>query len=130
METDVIFKYFILQVAVDSLCLILCIAARYEGHMRDHDKVLCNSLQHVQQQIESDDPKLLYNLTADIAHIICVNLPHFQLIHFVDGLIEGLLDCEPSSSNGTSVVLNVTLKNKGMFMRPLECNFKNVSDMF
>ncbi|EFA03008.2 maestro heat-like repeat-containing protein family member 1 [Tribolium castaneum] len=101
------------KVATECLCLVLCIASRYEGHMRDHDKQLSNSMQHIQQQIDSDDPKLLYNLTSDLAHIICVNLPHFQLIHLVDGLIDALLDCEASSSNGSSVVLNMTLKSKG-----------------
>jgi hypothetical protein len=101
------------KVATESLCLVLCIASRYEGHMRDHDKQLSNSMQHIQQQIDSEEPKLLYNLTSDLAHIICLNLPHFQLIHFVDGLIEALLDCEASSSSGSSVVLNMTLKSKG-----------------
>ncbi|CAG9771935.1 unnamed protein product [Ceutorhynchus assimilis] len=101
------------KVAVDCVCLVLCIAARYDGHMRDHDKLLSNSLHNVQQNIESDDPKLLFNLTSDLAHVICLNLPQFQLIHFIDGLIDGLLDCETSSSNGTSVILNITLKNKG-----------------
>lgn len=81
--------------------------------MRDHDKVLGNSLQHVQQQIDSDEPKLLYNLTSDLAHIICINMPSFQLIHFVEGLLDALVDCESSSSSGSSVVLNATLKNKG-----------------
>lgn len=84
--------------------------------MRDHDKVLSNSVQHIQQQIESDEPKLLYNLTSDMAHVICVNMPHFQLMHFVEGLTDSLLDCESSSSNGSSVVLNVTLKNKGEYI--------------
>ena len=81
--------------------------------MRDHDKQLSNSMQHIQQQIDSDEPKLLYNLTTDLAHIICVNLPQFQLNHFVDGLMDALLDCETSSSTGSSVVLNMTLKSKG-----------------
>ncbi|CAG9858443.1 unnamed protein product [Phyllotreta striolata] len=101
------------KVAVECLSLILCIAARYEGHMRDHDKILSNSLQHIQQQIDSDEPKLLYNLTSDLAHIISINLPPFQLMHCIEGLIEALLDCESSSSNGSSVVLNLLLKNKG-----------------
>ncbi|KAJ8930968.1 hypothetical protein NQ314_016182 [Rhamnusium bicolor] len=101
------------KVSVECLCLVLCIASRYEGHMRDQDKVLSNSLQHIQQQIDCDEPKLLYNLTSDLAHIICLNMPQFQLIHFVDGLTEALVDCESSSSNGSSVVLNATLKNKG-----------------
>ncbi|KAH1014351.1 hypothetical protein HUJ04_003198 [Dendroctonus ponderosae] len=105
------------KVAVDCVCLVLCIAARYEGEMRDHDKVLSNSLQNVQQNIESDDPKLLFNLTSDLAYIVCVNLPQFQLVHFIEGLIESLLDCESSSSNGTSVVLNITLKNKSNEMQ-------------
>lgn len=81
--------------------------------MRDHDKVLSNSLQHVQQQIDSDEPKLLYNLTSDLAHVLCINMPSFQLIHFVDGLVDALVDCESSSSSGAGVVLNATLKNKG-----------------
>ncbi|KAG5897176.1 hypothetical protein JTB14_022538 [Gonioctena quinquepunctata] len=101
------------KVAIECLCLILCIAARYEGHMREHDKVLSNSLQHIQQQIDSDDPKLLYNLTSDLAHIVYLNLSPFQLIHCIDGLLDALLDCESSSSNGSSVVLNTILKNKG-----------------
>nr|XP_023029049.1 maestro heat-like repeat-containing protein family member 1 [Leptinotarsa decemlineata] len=101
------------KVAVECMCLILCIASRYEGHMREHDKVLSNSLQHIQQQIDSDDPKLLYNLTSDLAHIVCLNLSPFQLIHCVEGLLDALLDCESSSSNGSSVVLNTILKNKG-----------------
>lgn len=81
--------------------------------MREHDKFLSNSLQNVQQNIASEDPKLLFNLTSDLAHVICVNLPHFQLVHFIEGLIDALLDCESSSSNGSGVILNITLKNKG-----------------
>lgn len=91
--------------------------------MRDHDKVLSNSIQHIQQQIESDEPKLLYNLTSDLAHVICLNLPHFQLMHFVDGLTDALLDSESSSPNGSSVVLNVTFKNKGKSIFLINCLF-------
>lgn len=81
--------------------------------MRDHDKLLANSLQHIQQQIDTDEPKLLYNLTTDLAHIICVNMPQFQLSHFVFGLIEALMDCEESSASGSGIVLNMTMKSKG-----------------
>lgn len=98
---------------MECLCLVLCIASRYEGHMRDHDKLLSNSLQHIQQQIDTDDPKLLYNLTTDLAHVVTSNMPQFQLSHFVFGLIDSLLDCEESSSTGASVVLHMTMKNKG-----------------
>jgi hypothetical protein len=45
--------------------------------------------------------------------IICSKLPHIQLIHFLDSLLDGLLDAEPCSSSGASVVLNVLLKSKG-----------------
>ncbi|CAH1975454.1 unnamed protein product [Acanthoscelides obtectus] len=113
------------KVAVECICLILCIAARYEGHMKDHDKVLSNSLQHIQQQIDTDDPNLLYNLTSDLAHVMCINLPQFQLVHFVDGLVEALMDCESSSSNGSSVVLYNTLKSKG---GELQSHVPNVLD--
>lgn len=99
--------------AVECVCLVLSIAGRYEGHMRDRDKVVSKSLNNVQQNIESDDPKLLFTLTSDLAQVISTNLPQFQVLHFIDGLCESLLDCEPSSSNGTSVVLNIVLKNKG-----------------
>lgn len=99
--------------AVECLCLVLCIAARYEGHMRDHDKLLSNSLQHIQQQIDTDEPKLLYNLTTDLAHVIAINMPQFQLSQFVFGLIESLLDHEESSTTGSSVVLHMTMKDKG-----------------
>ncbi|XP_076271212.1 maestro heat like repeat family protein c11.1 isoform X2 [Rhynchophorus ferrugineus] len=101
------------KIAVDCVCLILCIAARYEGHMKDHDKILSNSIQHIQKSIEINDPKHVFNLTADLAEIICQNLPQFQLIHFIEGLIDALLDCESTSSHGSSIVLNITLKNKG-----------------
>ncbi|KAL3282132.1 hypothetical protein HHI36_005326 [Cryptolaemus montrouzieri] len=101
------------KVAVENLCLVLCIASRYEGHMRDHDKILSNSMQYIHQQIEQQDPKLIYNLTTDLSNIICSNMPQFQLVHFIEGLIDALIDCEPSSSNGSGVVLNLTLKSKG-----------------
>jgi hypothetical protein len=45
--------------------------------------------------------------------IICAKLPHIQLIHFLDSLLDGLLDTEPCSSSGASVVLNVLLKSNG-----------------
>lgn len=45
--------------------------------------------------------------------IICAKLPHYQLIHFLDSLLDGLLDSEPCSSSGASVVLNVLLKSSG-----------------
>ncbi|XP_045471667.1 maestro heat-like repeat-containing protein family member 1 [Harmonia axyridis] len=102
------------KVAVENLCLILCIASRYEGHMRDHDKILSNSMQYIQQQIDQRDPKLLYSLTTDLSNILCTNIPSFQLIHFVEGLIDALIDCESSSSNGSGIILNLTLKSKGM----------------
>lgn len=82
--------------------------------MRDHDKILSNSMQYIQQQIDQRDPKLLYSLTTDLSNILCENIPSFQLIHFVDGLIDALVDCESSSSNGSGIILNLTLKSKGM----------------
>lgn len=81
--------------------------------MRDHDKILSNALLHIQEQIGSDDPKLLFNLTTDLAHSIALNVPKFQLAHFVEYLVDGLLDIEASSSTGASVVLNNVIKLKG-----------------
>ncbi|KAI4464663.1 maestro-related heat domain-containing [Holotrichia oblita] len=101
------------KVAIECVCLVLCIAGRYEGHMRDHDKILSNALLHIQEQIGSDDPKLLFNLTTDLAHSVALNVPKFQLVHFVEYLIDGLLDIEASSSTGCSVVLNNVIKLKG-----------------
>lgn len=98
---------------MECLYLVLCIASRYEGHSRDRDKILSNSLQHIQQDIDTDEPKLLYNLTVDLAQVISNNMPQFQLSHFVFGLIDGLMDREESSAAGTSVVLNMILKSKG-----------------
>lgn len=92
--------------------------------MRDHDKLLSNSIQHIQQQIDTDEPKLLYNLTTDLAHVIANNMPQFQLSHFVFGLIDSLLDCEESSSTGSSVVLHMIMKNKGSEL------VSNVNDVF
>jgi hypothetical protein len=45
--------------------------------------------------------------------IICAKLPHFQLIHFLESLLDGLMDVEPYSSSGASVVLTVLLKSHG-----------------
>lgn len=104
---------FFSQVAVDSLLLILCIAARYEGHVKDHDKVLSDSLQTITNNITTNEPKLLYNLTTDLAHVISKNIPQSQLSHFVFGLLDALIDCEEASSLGSSVVLNTILKSKG-----------------
>ena len=86
---------------------------RYEGHMREHDKVLNNAFAHIQEQIETNEPKHLFNLTTDLAHSIALNIPKFQLPHFVDALIDGLLDVEKSCSSGASIVLNNMMKLKG-----------------
>lgn len=99
---------------MDCLCLVLCIASRYEGHLRDHDRLLTNSLHHVQQHIDTDDPKLLYNITTDMAQIVGTNLPQFQLYRFVVGLVEALLDAQESSATGAAIVLQVALKQKGV----------------
>lgn len=48
-----------------------------------------------------------------LLQIICARLPHIQLIHFLDSLLDGLLDVEPCSSSGASVVLNVLIKSNG-----------------
>lgn len=45
--------------------------------------------------------------------VICTKLPHFQLIHFLESLLDGLVDVEPCCSSGASVVLNVLLKSHG-----------------
>lgn len=81
--------------------------------MKDHDKVLSDTLQHIVSNITTSEPKLLYNLTTDLAHIISINTPQAQLPHFVHGLLEALIDCEEASSLGSSVVLNAILKSKG-----------------
>ncbi|KAK9870558.1 hypothetical protein WA026_008119 [Henosepilachna vigintioctopunctata] len=122
------------KVSVENLCLVLCIASRYEGHLRDHDKILSNSMQYIQHQIDRHDPKLLYNLTTDISNIICNNMPSFQMAHFVEGLIDALIDCESSSSNGSGIVLNLTLKSKGAelqsqitsIVQKILCQIKNI----
>lgn len=110
--------------AIDCLLLILCIAARYEGHVKDHDKVLGDSLQNIVNNIATNEPKLLYNLTTDLAHIISMNIPQAQLSHLVYGLLDALVDCEETSSLGSSVVLNAILKSKGAELHT------HVSDVF
>lgn len=81
--------------------------------MREHDKVIGQLLEHVQEQIESAEPKLLFNLTTDLAHGIITHLPQIQLPHFINHLMDSLLDLESSSSSGSSVVLNAVVKTKG-----------------
>lgn len=98
------------KIAVECVYLVLCIANRSEGRMRDYDKQLHNSLFNVLENIETDEPKVLFNLTTELAHIVANNNPSFQLTHFVESLMQGLQDVEFSSSNGTSVVLNTVLK--------------------
>lgn len=98
------------KIAVECVCLVLCIANRYEGRMRDYDKQLHNSLFNILENIDTEDPKTLYNLTIELAHIVANNNPMFQMNNFVDALLEGLQDIESSSSTGTSVVLNTVLK--------------------
>lgn len=99
--------------ALECVRLVLCIAARYEGHMSDYNNEIGNALATLKQDIETNDPKLLFTITSDIAKIVSQYLPHFQLMHFTESLLDGLLDCEPSSSSGSSVTLNVFLKLKG-----------------
>lgn len=95
------------------MLLILCIAARYEGHVKDHDKVLSDLLENIINNITTNEPKLLYNITTDLAHVISNNIPQSQLPHFVYGLLDALIDCEEASSLGSAVVLNAILKSKG-----------------
>ncbi|KAK4880533.1 hypothetical protein RN001_008679 [Aquatica leii] len=101
------------KVGVETLRLILCITARYEGHMRDYDKIISKSLKNVQEDIESEKPKVLFNLTTDLANVIVEHLPKLQLPHFVNHLIDALLDVESLSSSGSTVVLNAVIKSKG-----------------
>ncbi|XP_069674813.1 maestro heat-like repeat-containing protein family member 1 isoform X2 [Periplaneta americana] len=101
------------QEAIDCVRLVLCLAARYEGHMADHDNDHANDLSRVREKVQTEDPNELFKVTNELAKIICAKLPHFQLIHFCESLLDGLLDAEPCSSSGASVVLNVLLKCKG-----------------
>lgn len=98
------------KIAVECVCLVLCIANRYEGRMRDYDKQLHNSLFNILENIDTDDPKTLFNLTTELAYIVANNNPTFQMNNFVEALLEGLQDVESASSSGTSVVLNTVLK--------------------
>lgn len=100
-------------VALECVRLILCIAARYEGHMSDYNNEIANQLMSLKTDIISSNPKVLYQITSDMAKIIAEYLPQFQQMHFVESLLDGLLDHEPSSSSGGSVTLNVYLKLKG-----------------
>lgn len=106
------------KIAVECVWLVLCIANRYEGRMRDYDKQLQNSLSNVLENIDTEEPKTLFNLTTDLAHVVSSNIPIFQLYNFTDALLDALLDVESASSNGASVVLNTVLKNKGGDLQP------------
>ncbi|KAF5298497.1 hypothetical protein FQR65_LT01276 [Abscondita terminalis] len=101
------------KVGAETLRLILCITARYDGHMRDYDRIITQSLANIQEEIESEKPKVLFNLTTDLANVIVEHLPKLQLPHFVNHLIDALLDVESLSSSGSTVVLNTVIKSKG-----------------
>lgn len=100
-------------IALECVRLVLFIAARYEGHMSDYNNEIGNALGDLKKDIETNDPKLLFTITSDLAKVVSQYLPHFQLMHFTESLLDGLLDHEPSSSSGSSVILNVFLKLKG-----------------
>lgn len=100
-------------VALECIRLVLYIAARYEGHMSDYNNEIGTALGALKHDIETNDPKLLFTITSELAKIVSQYLPHFQLMHFTESLLDGLLDHEPSSSSGSSVTLQVFLKLKG-----------------
>lgn len=101
------------QEAVICVQLVLSLAALYEGYVADHDNDHLSDLSQIRDKVLTEDPNELFKVTNELAKIICAKLPHFQLIHFLDSLLDGLLDAEPCSSSGASVVLNVLLKSKG-----------------
>ncbi|XP_068084667.1 maestro heat-like repeat-containing protein family member 1 [Anabrus simplex] len=101
------------RAAITCVRLVLCLAARYEGHMSDYDNDLTSALAQVQSDIQTNDPTKLFQITSELAQILCSKMPHFQLIHFTDSLLDGLMDPEPCSSSGASVVLNSFFKSKG-----------------
>lgn len=101
------------KVAVETLRLILCITARYEGHVRDYDQIIKQSLVRIQEEIDSSKPKVLFNLTTDLSNVIVEHLPSMQLPHFISHLIDALLDVESLSSSGSTVVLSAVIKSKG-----------------
>ncbi|XP_046989834.1 maestro heat-like repeat-containing protein family member 1 isoform X1 [Schistocerca americana] len=101
------------QKATDCVYLVLCLAARYEGHSKDYENEFTNHFNKVQNELQTDDPQRLFKATGDLAQIVCSKLPQFQVIPFTDSLLDGLMDAEPSSSSGASVILNVFLKIKG-----------------
>ncbi|KAK5646733.1 hypothetical protein RI129_005197 [Pyrocoelia pectoralis] len=111
------------KVGVETLRLILCITARYEGHLRDYDENIKQSLAAIQEEIDSDKPKILFNLTTDLSNVIVEHLPPVQLPYFINHLIDALLDVESLSSSGSTVVLNTVIKSKG------EDLSMNVSDL-
>lgn len=131
-------------VAVECVRLVLCIAARYEGHMSDYNNEIGNLLIALKTDLASSDPKVLYGVTSDIAKVIASYLPQFQLMHFTESMLDGLLDHEASSSSGTSVTLHVFLKLKGgelyqhvsdivvkllTFMNSMKCNKTRTSSV-
>lgn len=98
---------------MESLRLVLCISARYQGHLGDNDKLIAQCLEHVQNQIDNDIEHSLSHVARDIAYAVCPHVAQPQLPHFVNRLIVGLMDVESSSSLGCSIVLNTVLKSKG-----------------
>ncbi|XP_046676920.1 maestro heat-like repeat-containing protein family member 1 isoform X2 [Homalodisca vitripennis] len=90
--------------ALDCAKLILLITAKYEGH-----SVGDPELEQAFASMSISDS----NINEQLARIVASKLPHYQLYHFADTVLQGLSDLEPANVDSVSDILVHFFQAKG-----------------
>uniref|UniRef100_A0A1B6KA60 Maestro heat-like repeat-containing protein family member 1 n=1 Tax=Graphocephala atropunctata TaxID=36148 RepID=A0A1B6KA60_9HEMI len=90
--------------ALDCAKLILLISAKYEGH-----SVGDPELEQAFATMTISDS----NINEQLARIVANKLPHYQLYHFADTLLQGLSDLEPANVDSVGDILAHFFQVKG-----------------
>lgn len=97
---------------VDCIKLIIHIQDLYEGHTIEPDDECMSNLEHLQNNILTNDLNMISDYCISLCDTICVKIPHHHSMQFIESLLEGYDDQELRSV-GISSMLDAYFVNKG-----------------
>ncbi|CAH2066000.1 unnamed protein product, partial [Iphiclides podalirius] len=97
---------------VDCIKLILQTQDLYEGHIIEENDACMASLAHLQNNILTNDPSMIYEYCLELCDTVAPKIPHHHTMQFIESLLEGY-DSQEFRCIGISAVLERFFAKKG-----------------
>ena len=92
---------------------VLCVYKKLEGEKLKEEHEQLKAINMCGEKLLKNDSNLLLNAITELSKILCIRVPNYQVVQFIEKLIEGLLDVQSHSSVAACLVLKHCVKIRG-----------------